>query len=146
MYEEELEFLRRHEDPDDSTNLKRVRLTETEIAALVTEFPDLPKDYLAYLQEVGWGAFRECQFAVFEPISYLEDSASDAGPDVEERRYLAFGHNFSGDTSVFDTQEHFRVAEYWHQSRQFHSMRQAFRDYIRSCMLIDADGNDEREA
>jgi hypothetical protein len=142
MYDEESAFLRRHEDPN--TSLERVRLTEAEIAALVTEFPNLPNDYLAYLQEVGWGAFRECQFAIFQPIPYLEDSESGVGPDVETNRYLAFGHNFSGDTSVFDTKECFQITEYWHDSRTFHNVQQSFRHYIRACMLMDADGNDER--
>lgn len=64
--------------------------------------------------------------------------------EFEHKRYLAFGHNFSGDTSVFDTKENFRVLEFWHDSRTFDDPKQSFKEYIRESMLMDADGNDLR--
>ena len=144
MYEEELRFLKEHEDPGEVTNKHRERLSAQEIAALRAKLPGIPEDYLTYLMEVGHGTFRECQFGVWPHGEFLESALSGYEGD-ELERYVAFGHNFAGDTSVFDSKANYRVMEYWHSSRDFFDTGKTFREYIRACMLIGVDGEDQRE-
>ncbi len=143
MYREEIEFLKKYENSEEKTNKERVFLSESEIESLKSKFPDLPLDYIEYLKQIGWGTFRECQFNIFEAICYLED-LYDVDAEFEEKRYLAFGDNFSGDTSLFDTHNNYEVVEFWHDSYEFHPEQKTFKQYIRSCMLMSENGSDER--
>lgn len=143
MYEVEIKFLNEHEDPSEKTNKDRVKLSDDVITALTSESPGLPEEYLMYLKEIGWGTFRECQFGVFEPICYFED-LYDVGIEFEPKRYLSFGHNFSGDTSLFDIENNHAIVQFWHDSYEFYEENKSFKQYIRECMLIDENGNDTR--
>src|SRR5262245_13392538 len=62
-YPDAVAFLRRVE--------KRWKMNRRQVyssqkaAAMRKRFPGVPDDFLAYLREVGAGAFRECQFTVY---------------------------------------------------------------------------------
>ncbi len=133
MFEEEIKFLQEIEEPNNDQN-KRDKLNDEQIIQLQNEFSGLPEDYLAYLREIGWGSFRQCQFGVFQ-CCYFED-LYDIGVEFEEKRYIAFGHNFSVDTSVFDAKDNFEVYDFWHDCLEFYKADMTFKQYIRRCMLM----------
>ena len=144
MFEYEAEFLQSKEDLEDDTNGQRVYFTEEEVQKLLGEYPGLPEDYITYLKEIGAGPFRECQYEVFDMPCYFED-LYDAGYEFEPKRYIAFGHNFSGDTSVFDSKKGFKILDFWHDSFEFYNKNLSFKSYIREKMLIGEKGEDLRE-
>lgn len=142
MYETEIEFLRLHEK--DNVQNNRTTLSDSMIESLKKEYNGIPEDFCSYLKEIGSGSFRECQFNIFESIFYLEDLI-DFGTEFEAKRYLAFGDNYCGDISTFDSKMNFEVKEFWHDCCEFSTVNKTFKEYIRECMLIDENGNDTRK-
>jgi hypothetical protein len=142
-YKEELEFLKVVEDPEDSTN-NRERLPELEIQALLTKFPSLPSDYTDYLKEIGHGNFRECQFKIMSSLFDLSDLGLENHYSIRPTIKF-FGDNFSGDFAGFDlNQNNGLVIEFWHEDGSIYETKKTFREYIRSHMLLDDNGNDLR--
>lgn len=144
MYENELRFLESHEDLEDETNGQRSVFSVEEMDKLLREYPSLPEEYIAYLIEVGAGPFRECQYEVFDAPCYFEE-LYEVGFEFEPKRYIAFGHNFSGDTSVFDAKQGFEVLDFWHDSFEFYAKNMSFKAFIKEKMLIGENGEDLRE-
>lgn len=136
MYSSEIEFLAENEDPDDDANGQRTQASDSYIDELVSLYPGIPTEYLMYLQQVGWGSFREDRFEIFDQPVFM------SGEGIENLRYLAFGHNFSGDTSVFDVKKSYSIAEHWHESNEMYESKLGFKDYIRKRMFIGDDGSD----
>lgn len=143
-YSAEADFLRRVEDPDDTTNRRRC-LSEPELQRLRADHPRLPDDFLDYLREIGAGTFRECQFQVQDYLFTPDDlGLGDLYPVGAHVRF--FGDNFSGDFSGFDLAEDSgHVIELWHEDGTVYETGRSFGAYIRERMLIGADGRDERE-
>ena len=133
MYEEEIEFLKDNEEPNNEMN-DRDRLSVEELEIIEKDYPGIPPAFLSYLKEIGWGSFRECQYGIFKPC-YFED-LYDVGVEFEKMRYIAFGHNFSGDTSLFDSKNNHCITEFWHDFYEFVPYKEAFREYIRKHMLM----------
>ncbi|HUE92224.1 hypothetical protein [Pseudomonas sp.] len=143
MYEDELKFLGSHEDPADDTNGQRTIFSTEEINNILMKYPGLPESYTTYLVEIGAGPFRECQYEVFDTPCYFEE-LYEVGFEFEPKRYIAFGHNFSGDTSVFDAKQEFTILDFWHDSLEFYNKKMSFKSYIKEKMLIGLNGEDLR--
>ncbi|WP_226669293.1 hypothetical protein [Microbulbifer aggregans] len=144
MFDYESKFLQSKEDLDDETNGQRSSFSEEEVQKLLRQYPSLPEDYIRYLKEIGAGPFRECQYEVFDEPCYFED-LYDIGCEFEAKRYIAFGQNFSGDTSVFDSKKGCEILDFWHDSFEFYGKNLSFKCYIREKMLIGENGEDLRE-
>ena len=143
-YNFEKEFLEKHEDKTDTAN-RREKVTDVELKKLKEEYPKLSTDFTEYLNEIGSGAFRECQFKVEKYLYDLEDLGLAELYEPKEGIKF-FGDNFSGDFSGFDfnkTPEF--VVEFWHEDGTIYETNKTFKEYIREQMLIGKDGQDERE-
>jgi hypothetical protein len=142
-YNQEKEFLKRVEDVENKTNLRQIP-TEEKIQQILSEHPSLPQDYIQYLQEIGSGNFRECQFNVKDYLFDIESIGLGEDYDIKPNVKF-FGDNFCGDFSGFDFDNNDGfVVEFWHETGQLYYTGQTFKNYIRQQMLMDMDGNDIR--
>lgn len=142
QYEDVLKFLAECEEPTESQMNTRTTLTTDAARKLEQAFPGLPRDYVDYLVEVGSGAFRECQYAVYDRFLDPSDIFDAETAASFGKRILCFGDNFSGDPAGFLPDDNWRVVELWHDSRDLHDPKQNFGEFIRGKILMDSDGND----
>lgn len=134
-YASEIEFLKKVE-----INSNRTIFTADQTKNLLLEFPNLPQDYIIYLQEIGSGSFRESQFNVTAPFN-LEDLGLEYQYELKSNVWF-FGDNFSGDFSGFDLdQNDGKVVEFWHDSGELYYTNQSFHNYIREQMMLYENGN-----
>jgi hypothetical protein len=142
-FEFEKEFLEKHEDGTDTCNLRKTASDE-EINKLREQYPRVSKDFLDYLEEIGYGAFRECQFKVEKYLYELDDLGLAEQYEVPSGIKF-FGDNFSGDFSGFDFNNDSNfVIELWHEDGTIFKTNKTFKEYIRQQMLIDENGADTR--
>lgn len=144
-YKEEISFLEKVEDKDEAEMNRRERLTDVQIEELSQQYPGIPQDYLDYLNEIGYGTLRECQFMVYEGLENIDDLLGYEVEELEGKKFLAFGDNYSGDFSGFLIEDEWKVVEFWHDSEDLHICGQTFHQYIREQMLMDENGEDTRE-
>jgi hypothetical protein len=140
-YSTEIDFLRAVEEKDNQQN-GREKLAAEEISSIKTAYANLPEDYLDYLQCVGWGSFRGCQFMVFS----FPEALSDLGiaSEIDDiSSYVFFGDNFAGNFSGFNLQNG-EVVEWWHDTDEIYATGKTFQEYIRAQMLMDENGNDTK--
>jgi hypothetical protein len=145
QYDDVLKFLAEREEPSESKMNTRHVLTADAVQELQQRFPGLPKDYMDYLAEIGPGAFRECQYVVYD--GFIDPGEIFAAHAVESfgKRILCFGDNFSGDPAGFLPDEDWRVVELWHDSLYLFDPKKSFGEFIRDKMLMGPDGTDLRE-
>ncbi|WML33305.1 SMI1/KNR4 family protein [Clostridium sp. OS1-26] len=146
-YKEEISFLEKVEDKKKAEMNERKKWTDEETTELSLQYPGIPEDYLDYLKEIGTGSFRECQFIVHGALETIEDlTGYDLYDlyDLEDKKFLVFGDNYSGDFSGFLIEDEWKVAEFWHESEELHITGQTFQQYIRNQMLMDESGGDRR--
>ncbi|GHU38431.1 hypothetical protein FACS1894172_21870 [Spirochaetia bacterium] len=139
-YKKEIEFLNKVEKTDGQNN--RIKLTDEEINNIKNEHKNIPDDYLKYLQNIGFGTFRESQFMIYKNLKTLFDIGIETEND-EYNKLIFFGDDFSGDLSGFDLNGN--VVEYWHASDEIYETDKSFKEYIREQMLMDNNGNDLRK-
>lgn len=146
LFSDAIDFLAKVENPKKAKMNSRKRLTAAEARKLKTKYPEVPEEFLAYLREIGGGAFRECQFAVY---GFLGTPDEILGKGVLLRKdasipVLCFGDNFSGDLSGFLPEEDWAVVELWHDDGTLWRVKKPFGTYIREQMLMGPDGEDLR--
>ena len=74
MYEQEVEFLSLVEDEKDESNQRRVLFSEQDCLEISQRYKKIPKEYLAYLKEIGSGTVREQQYVIYDnPALHDED-------------------------------------------------------------------------
>lgn len=142
-YSNELDFLSKVERSEDETN-KRDILSNSEIESLRREFEGISDDLIDYLQEIGSGSFRECQFKVHNRLFDLEDlGLEDVYQLKDEIKF--FGDNFAGDFAGFDfSKDPNLVIEFWHEDGTVFETQKPFKEYIRAQMLLGSNGEDLR--
>lgn len=143
MYEEEVAFLAATENPADPTN-RRHPLDSAAVQRIRQTFKGIPEDYLAYLQEVGPGSVRECQYMIYEAPAWCDKEPPFSWFEARGRKLLVVGDNFSGDLFALDAAHDFQVAELLHDTMEVVPFGGTLREFIRSMMLLGPDGRDER--
>jgi hypothetical protein len=141
MYEQEEAFLSRMEDPNDPS-YGRDKIDRARLSGLLNEFPGLPQEYLAYLEEVGSGSVRECQYAIHEP-EWCHEEPLFSWFECGNRKLVVFGHNFCGDLFAFDADNGYCIVELLHESMRVWPVEASFREFVRSEMLMGPDGEDQ---
>lgn len=137
MYEPEKKFLASVEDSSDETNFRQPVSSE-QAGDLPRKFPNVPKDYIDYLVEIGAGNFRESRFKVYEDLMNLDDFGLSGVYEISDS-VLFFGDNFSGDFAGFDLEnKRDEVVELWHESGEIVPTGKTFREYIREQMEFDS--------
>lgn len=100
MFDDAIAFLAKHEDASERN--ERTTLTQSEIDEIRREHPEIPDAYLAYLKEIGWGSFRECQYVIYSGLTDPEDIfGEETAARFGDKRVLLFGDNYSGDPAGF---------------------------------------------
>src|SRR5690606_36268412 len=99
-FDKELEFLNKFEDSSNEVNKKTI-ITIEEANKLIEEYPNIPKDYIDYLLEIGSGIIREVQFDVKGFLFDFYDLGLEEIFSVDETIKF-FGDNLSGDFAGFD--------------------------------------------
>lgn len=123
---------------------QREILSNSEIESLRNEFESISEDLIDYLQEIGSGSFRECQFKVHKRLFELEDLGLEDLYDVK-KDIKFFGDNFAGDFAGFDFSGNPNlVVEFWHEDGTIFDTQKTFKEYIREQMLLGDDGQDLR--
>ena len=145
QYDDVLQFLTAHEENTESQMNDRTPLSVAEISEIRNQYPSIPEDYLDYLTEVGWGAFRECQYAVYRGLIDPSDIFDTATAASFQKRVLCFGDNFAGDPGGFLPDENWAVVEIWHDSLDIYETNKSFGRFIREKMMMDESGNDLSE-
>ncbi len=134
-YTEEREFLIKFEDSEKSVNRKTIISNET-ADQIVNRYPNVPKDYIDYLLEIGAGVIREMQFDVKGFLFDFNDLGLDDVFQVDDKIKF-FGDNLSGDFAGFDLSKNTdEVIEFWHDSNEVYYTKKTFRQYIREKMLM----------
>ncbi|TDX13351.1 hypothetical protein EDB96_0045 [Flavobacterium sp. S87F.05.LMB.W.Kidney.N] len=140
-YTLEKEFLKKVENNNDKQNEREI-LNKDQIKNLLLKYPKLPQDYLIYLQEIGSGSFRECQFNIASSLFDLEDLGLNNYYELKSNVWF-FGDNYSGDFSGFDFDKNDgNVVEFWHESGELYYTNKPFQAYIREQMLMDENGKE----
>src|SRR5688500_8367766 len=145
-YADVIAFLTRVEDPNEATMNRRETISPQKAAALREQFPGVPEEYIAYLREVGFGSFRECQFMVYSGPGTPDDILGAGVFDwiAPGTRVLCFGDNFCGDLAGFVPDDGWALVELWHDAREIYPKKQSFGAYIRQKMLMGPRGEDRR--
>jgi hypothetical protein len=143
MYEEEVAFLAAVEK---RAEMNRRRLLDAAAVERIREaFPGVPEDYLAYLREIGRGAARECQYAIYEFPAWCDEEPALSWFESNGRKLLVFGDNFSGDLFAFDAEHNYRVVELLHENMGVWPFKRGgFKEFVREQMLLGPDGTDQR--
>ncbi|MDR0228514.1 MAG: hypothetical protein LBI72_05550 [Flavobacteriaceae bacterium] len=140
----EREFLKRVEDKSDESNHKEI-ISKQQLLGIIEKYPCAPHDYIAYLKEIGYGNFRECQFKVQSFLFNLEEIGLDEHYSIKSNVWF-FGDNYFGDFSGFDLDlNDGLVVEFLHETGELYYTKQSFYNYIRQQMGIDEYGNDTLE-
>ncbi|MBT3290758.1 MAG: hypothetical protein HN849_25550 [Victivallales bacterium] len=144
-YDDVLDFLARHEDENETEMNSRKVLSPEELQGIRTQYSGVPDDYIDYLAEVGFGAFRECQYAVLSGFIEPSDIFDAETVGSLGKRVLCFGDNFTGDPGGFLPDDGWKVVEILHESIEIHDTGKPFGAFIRNQMLMDEQGNDMRK-
>lgn len=147
-YADVIAYLKRVEDPKRAQMNRRTRISPQAAAGLRKQYPGIPDDYVAYLREVGWGGFLQCQFMVYSGPGTPDEILGEGVFDwlKPSTHVLCFGDNFSGDLVGFLPDKKWAVVELWHDAGRVHPVKQSFGQYIRSRTGIAEDGEDPRPA
>lgn len=143
-YDDAIAFLSACEGPNGSAMNGRETFSAAKAQTLREQHPDIPEDYLDYLQEIGWGSLRDCQFMVYDELfdpKMIFDAETVAS---FKKRILLFGDNFSGDPAGFLPDENWKVIEILHEDLEIYDPKQTFAEFIREKMLMDKNGDDLR--
>ncbi|MDY3548969.1 SMI1/KNR4 family protein [Riemerella anatipestifer] len=102
-----------------------------------TQYPNIPKDYIDYLLEIGAGVIREIQFDVKGFLFDFSDLGLEEIFYVDEKIKF-FGDDLSGNFAGFDLSKENtdEVIEFWHDSNEIYYTGKTFREFIREKMLM----------
>ncbi len=70
----------------------KTTLSESKIAKIVENYPGLPKDYIEYLKNVGWGQAENGHMIYSEPLGPKEVY----GDDFDCKDIILLGDDFQG--------------------------------------------------
>ncbi|MCE5170709.1 SMI1/KNR4 family protein [Paenibacillus profundus] len=90
-------------------------LSETELKKEIVE--GIPKDYIDFLREVGYGTVNDTYFSFYSGLVEVDeifDDLYDTEFRPELKEILLFGDNCSGDGVGFLTTANWSIVEIWH--------------------------------
>jgi hypothetical protein len=106
------------------------RVTGDQLAALRTDFPGIPEDYLEYLAEIGWGTFGASLFVVYEgPIS--PEDMYDPVTAARFKSLWLIGDDYSGYNIAFDTKRSWSIVGIDSANMEVNRVAKTFESFIR---------------
>ncbi|MFT6538849.1 MAG: hypothetical protein ACJAY0_000758 [Thalassolituus sp.] len=144
MYEDEIQFLKIVEDPTDENNERDI-LSEDECKALESEFPGLPNEYTSYLMEIGAGSAREDQYMIYNRPALCHEDEDFSWYETKGINYLVIGDDFAGNLYAFNIDSGFLPVLLDHECMDEFLHKGSIKSFFREMMLMDRDGNDQRQ-
>ncbi|MEN9655650.1 MAG: hypothetical protein RL311_558 [Bacteroidota bacterium] len=131
-FDEEIDYLKNREEINNRELISKIQLDN-----IFGNYPNIPRDYLNYLSEVGAGNVMNSQFNIYNNLTDFSDLGLDDIYSLPDNVKL-FGDNFSGDFAGFDLSksETDEVVEFWHDSNEVYYTKKTFREYIREKILM----------
>ena len=83
-------------------------LTAEELTKIRARYPDAPDDYLAFVEEIGWGEVQGRTLMLYSGFA-LPTEVFDAPAAVPLSGLLIFGDDMAGYCFAFNPQEDWRV-------------------------------------
>ena len=113
-----------------SNEVKRNQISDDQLNAMLSSSPNIPKDYLTYLQIVGAGDLTVSSVKIYPALCDFSDFGLEEIYSVEDD-IVFFGDNYSGDFLGFDlSMDNDEVIEFWHDSQSVVRTGKPFREYI----------------
>ncbi len=144
MYEEEIQFLKNIEDPSDSNN-QRDLLTDAECKELQSKYPGIPNEYTSYLMEVGYGSVREDQYMIYGYPTLCHEDSDFSWYETNGVNYLVIGDDFAGNLYALNIDSGYKPVLLDHECMEEFPHRGSIQSFFRQMMLLDENGNDQRE-
>lgn len=144
MYEYEIAFLRAVEDPSDENN-ERDLLSKEQCDVLRAKYRGLPEEYTAYLMEIGAGSAREDQYMIYSAPSLCHEDDDFSWYETKEVTYLVVGDDFSGNLYAFNVDAGYVPVLLDHECMDEFPHKGSIKSFFREMMLMDENGNDQRE-
>lgn len=144
MYEEEIQFLKKVEDPSDRNN-DRDLLTGFECEELKSKFPGIPDEYILYLMEVGYGSAREDQYMIYGNPTLCHEDGDFSWYETGGINYLVIGDDFAGNLYALNIDVNYQPVLLDHECMEEFPHEGSIKSFFRQMMLLGEDGNDQRE-
>lgn len=144
MYEEEIKFLNKVEEPVDE-NRQRVLFSESECKELKAQYLGLPDEYTAYLMEIGAGSAREDQYMIYDNPVLCHEDDEFSWYDSKGINYLVIGDDFSGNLYALKVDSEYAPVLLDHECMEEFLHEGSIKSFFRKMMLMDEFGNDERQ-
>ena len=98
---------------------------------------DIPQDYKEFLMEVGFGSVPDGYFMFYGGLIEA-DEIYDATDNLEIKKVLLFGDNFSGDAVGFLPTENWSIVEIWHEDLSIIPREEAtFLEFVKKVFTKD---------
>ncbi|RBP49590.1 SMI1/KNR4 family protein [Arenicella xantha] len=144
MYEQEIQFLQKVEDKLDTNNIRDL-LSKDECVVIEAKYPLIPKEYLAYLMEVGAGSAREDQYMIYGMPTLCHEDTDYSWYETKGVNYLVIGDDFTGNLYAFNIDTGFTPVLLDHECMEEFVHNGTIKSFFREMMLMDENGNDQRE-
>lgn len=116
----------------------RHQFSEDEINSLRERYPDIPSDYLAYLREIGGGAFLDCRYTVYGGFNSPDFYWGHGTEEALGKPVLCFGDDFAGYVAAFLPDEEWAVVELNSSGTGMDYLGIPFAQFVRQHMDMDA--------
>lgn len=128
-FEKEKEFLSNYLEP-----VERDRVTQSQVDNIISNFNNVPKDFIDYMLEIGSGDLVKSSVKIYPGLCDFDDLGLGDVYELENEIKF-FGDNYSGDFIGFDLSNlKDEVVEFWHDSIELTYTGKSFREYIREKM------------
>ncbi|WP_194787907.1 SMI1/KNR4 family protein [Pseudomonas sp. UFMG81] len=107
------------------------------ITQLSSQYPQLPADYLAFIQALGWGEVGAAGFMLYEGL-LTPDQVFDGSEGEALAGIVLFGDDFQGYCAGFDTAKGWTVVDIDPISHETQPVAASFSEFIRQ-LLHDLD-------
>ncbi|QXI37178.1 SMI1/KNR4 family protein [Pseudomonas xantholysinigenes] len=102
------------------------------LAELSKSYPQVPSDYVSFLQTLGWGEIGSSAFMLYEGL--LAPGQIYADEDDSLAGIVLFGDDLQGYCCGFDTLKGWEVVEIDPVSRTAHAVADSFSSFIRDLL------------
>jgi len=106
-------------------------LQEAEVVSLKVRYPQLPADYVDYLQQIGWGGIGNSFYMIYSGLMEADEIyGAEVSKDLSN--IIFFGDDFSGYCAGFDMGSGFAVVEIDPIDRRRIDAGRSFEEFIKS--------------
>ena len=106
-------------------------LQEAEVVSLKVRYPQLPADYVDYMQQIGWGGIGNSFYMIYSGLMEADEIyGAEVSKDLSN--IIFFGDDFSGYCAGFDMGSGFAVVAIDPIDRRRIDAGRSFEEFIKS--------------